>query len=75
MGRRLYPLTTLPTNTGGDVGCTEPMPGDWWDKGDDSIFIPTYNKEVMREQVSGTEKCKELALRCKKENQVILEGC
>jgi len=51
-------------------GCIRPLPGDWWEKGDKSVFIPTYMTETLREQTSGIEDCKRLQAACQGPRQV-----
>eukprot|EP00927_Polykrikos_kofoidii_P075748 TRINITY_DN7219_c0_g1_i2.p1 TRINITY_DN7219_c0_g1~~TRINITY_DN7219_c0_g1_i2.p1 ORF type:complete len:763 (-),score=107.44 TRINITY_DN7219_c0_g1_i2:1216-3504(-) len=45
-------------------GCIEPLPGEWFERSDEGIFIPTFLKEVLREQTSGLDACKAMRDNC-----------
>jgi len=45
-------------------GCMTPMQGDWYEKTDELLFIPTYVAETQNQQTSGTEACAALQKKC-----------
>lgn len=50
-------------------GCVQPLPGDWWQKSDETIFVPTYVQETHSEQTSGLEECQQLMQKCQGERR------